>query len=187
MSNEDEFGDIPVINPEELRLVNINLFLTEGHIWPHNIPNDHPIKIALAEVLRRLPEDDFYQATCDVQIIIESMEMLGVSVPFGRTYPQAHLIRFKRDLTVALHTIVIFERSLKFSSRALVALVAHEIAHIFENEDEYGKSERVTNDLVVRWGFEKELRQLEEEKKLLRQESGIIIQKQQDERPSTKV
>jgi len=55
----------------------------------------------------------------------------------------------------------------QLSDEAVIAVIAHELAHVWLNEhvrpEESKKREREADELVSRWGFARELRALDHE------------------------
>ena len=137
---------------DSVREDNVNSYLSVDHIWPPTVQANpsHPIVKAIKEVLLRLPEDEFYEVESYVQVIIEDQESLAFNVSFNRPIER-------------LDTIVIYERSFKMSHKALVGLLAHELAHTFVDEKEHFKNEAAVNELARSWGFTEEIKILDRE------------------------
>ena len=133
-------------------------FLSCGHIWPPTVeaaPN-HPFIKALRAVLLRLPEE---VPVSFIQFIVEAHEALAFNVLFERVY-QGNCTNPK----FRLDTIVIYQRSFGLSHEALVALIAHEIAHSVVQKNKHRENEDAADELVISWGFSKELAELRKEK-----------------------
>lgn len=147
------------------RIEDIEYYLESDRIWPPTVWADrcHPFIIALREILERLPGDVFEELD-NLQFIVESKDMLGVSVPFERRIP---IITDRlKEIEFKLDTIVIFEKSFQYSSKALVGLLVHEIAHCFgEGRGNHQEEEKRADEIAISWGFGNEIQQLELEKK----------------------
>jgi hypothetical protein len=133
-------------------------FLGSDRIWPPFIASNlnHPFIKALVEVLERLPADAYDEVSGRILFVVEDPQILATNVPFERLYPP-----FKRVLRVRFDTIVIFHAALDFSHKALVGLIAHELAHSFVTQSDYKADEKETDLQTVRWGFAEELEALQ--------------------------
>ena len=137
-------------------------FIGNDRIWPPYIPSNpsHPFMKALIEVLKRLPEDDYAQVAAQVTFVVEDLKFTAFNVPFERFYPPTH-----NELQVRFDTIVIFHPALDYPHKALMGLIAHEIAHSFvDNKLDYKTNEQETDLQARQWGFGIELETLQEEK-----------------------
>lgn len=136
-------------------------FLENDRIWPPNIaPNrGHPFIKALVEVLMRLPDHIYEEVSEVVCFVIEAPEFRAMNVPFRRVYQP-----FSSALEVRFDTIVIFHQALAYPHDALIGLLAHEIAHSIVSLPEHKENEQAAADLVVQWGFSKELEASEAER-----------------------
>jgi len=142
----------------------VDYFLSSGHVWPCTIEmtRNHPFTKALKEVLLRLPKEVFYDVEPYVQFIVEAHEAFAFNVPFERVW-QGNV----KNPRLRLDTIVVYERSFRLSHEALVALLAHEIAHSVIKKKNHSENEDAADKAVISWGFGKELVKLQEEKKEL--------------------
>lgn len=143
------------------RQEDVELFLSSGHIWPPTVEAkpSHPFIKALKEVLLRLPDEVFDVIEYTLQFIVQDDDSLAMNVPFEKVYPgDCTNPKFRLD------TIVVYERSFKLSHEALVGLLAHEIAHSVVERPDHFENEKATDEMVVSWGFEKELGELRKEK-----------------------
>jgi hypothetical protein len=141
------------------RQEDVDYFLTTGHVWPCTVeakPN-HPFMKALRAVLLRLPEE---VSVSYLQFIVEEHEPFAFNVPFERVYPGNCT-----NPKLRLDTVVIYERCFRLSHEALMALIAHEIAHSVVEKSNHWENEDAADKLVVSWGFGKELAKFHEEKK----------------------
>ena len=147
----------------------VGSFLENDRIWPPSITSTrgHPFVIALVEVLKRLPDDAYYDVENYVSFVIEDSRFMAFNVPFKRIYPTP-----PNGLEVRFDTIVIFHHALRYPSAALVGLIAHELAHSFGNHQEYKADEEAADVLVRQWGFDEELEALQVEQKKLMQISS---------------
>ena len=115
---------------------------------------------ALADVLRRMPEDDFYEIPDNLTFIVETEHITAQNVRLlASVSGKGHAVPITIDIIVIYHT------ALEYSHNALMGLLAHEIAHSFHEGKDYMKDEEMTDNLACKWGFENELQALEEEKK----------------------
>lgn len=129
-------------------------FLESDRIWPVFIPSNrnHPFVKSLVEVLERLPDDAYKKLASQTSFVVEDPSVLATNVPFERAYPP-----IRHGLRVRFDTIVIFHPALDFSHKALVGLIAHEIAHSFVTGQDYKADEQEADSQVLRWGFAEEL------------------------------
>lgn len=71
----------------------------------------------------------------------------------------------RKELQVRFDTVVVFHLALDYPHKALMGLKARELAHSFvDNKLDYKTNEQKTDLQARRWGFEKELEALQEEK-----------------------
>jgi hypothetical protein len=132
-------------------------FIESDRIWPPFIAHDlsHPFMKALLEVLTRLPDDEYYIVESYVSFIVEVKEIMAANAPFVRTYfPGPGKIEVRFD------TIVFFHTALGYSHKALVAIIAHELAHSIESHPDYKTDEQMADLMVHSWGFQEELESL---------------------------
>ena len=135
-------------------------FLESDRIWPPLIGPDrsHPFVKALVDVLTRLPDDAYEAVEEFVYFVVEHPGFTAVNVPFKRSYPS-----LKGGVTIRFDTIVIFHTALKYSLKALVGLIVHELAHSFVDNPDYQSDEQGADSQAMRWGFDKELDMLKME------------------------
>ena len=135
-------------------------FLESDRIWPPQISSKrgHPFIKALIEVLRRLPNDIYEEVSEVIWFVIEDSQIMAMNVPFRRVYPSSC-----SALEVRFDTIVIFHQALACPHNALIGLLAHELAHSIVSLREHKENEQAADDLVVQWGFSKELEASEAE------------------------
>jgi hypothetical protein len=127
--------------------------LESDRIWPPiGYDRDHPFVKALVEVLTRLSDDAYYAVEDFVCFVVEDDKLAAINVPFKRHYPAT-----QSDLIVRVDTIVIFHPALKYSNKALVGLIAHELAHSIIDYPDYQSDEQGADSLARRWGFDEEL------------------------------
>lgn len=139
-------------------------FLESDRIWPFGLAPTS-FKQALREVLSRLPDDVYDVVSEQVWFVIEDSRIAAINVPFNRTYPTC-----PNGLEIRFNTVVVFHQALIYPYKALVGLLAHEIAHCFVSEREHGPNEDATDALALSWGFDREL-------EALRVEHQKVIQK----------
>jgi hypothetical protein len=132
-------------------------FLEADRIWPPGIiasKRSQPFVRALVEVLTRLPDDAYYAVEEFVSFVVEDPRIAAVNVPFTRS------CSLESSLTIRFDTIVIFHRALDLSHKALVGLVAHELAHSFVSHPDYKSDEQGADSQALYWGFDEELEAL---------------------------
>ena len=99
------------------------------------------------DVLTRLP-DDAYEVVSDyVYFVVEDPRIEAINVPFKQIYPS-----LEGDLTVRIDTIVFFHPTLQYSNKALVGLIAHELAHSIVNHSDYQSDEKGADSQARHWG-----------------------------------
>lgn len=132
-------------------------FIENDRIWPPFVASQrgHPFVIALIAVLERLPEDVYDVVDAIVSFVVADPQIAAVNVPFERIYPPA-----PKGIKVRFDTLIFFESALSFPQKALMGLIAHELAHSLQSMPDYEADERGADALVVRWGFEEELEAL---------------------------
>jgi hypothetical protein len=138
-------------------------FLGNDRIWPPFIASNtnHPFIKALVEVLERLPEDAYDKVAEQTSFVVKDPRFLATNAPFDQYYPPP-----KSELRVRFNTIVIFHAALECSHKALVGLIAHEIARGFVTQSDYRTDEKETDLQAIRWGFAEELEALQVAKDL---------------------
>lgn len=141
----------------------VEYYLESDRIWPPTVWADrnHPFMVALREILERLPDEIIYELDT-IQYIVESLDMIGVSVPFEQRVPI--LTGGPDEVRFRLDTIVIFEKAFQYSPKALIGLLAHEVAHCFVDGSGGHKEEETSADeTAISWGFSDEIQQLKSE------------------------
>jgi hypothetical protein len=126
-------------------------FLESDRIWPPSLAPTSFIE-ALKEVLLRLPDDAYDDISDRVRFVVDVPPFLAVNVPFRRVYPTC-----SNPFTVELYTIVVFLQALSGSHRALVGLLAHELAHSLVSMPDHRSNEEAADALAISWGFDREL------------------------------
>lgn len=137
-------------------------FLESDRIWPPvlALKFSGPFIEALIEVLKRLPDDAYDVVEDYVCFVVEDPQCLAINVPFRRDFSSSK----NQKIKCRLDTIVLFERAFQYSHNALVGLIAHELAHSLQSQqEEYVADELATDELAIRWGFDKELQLLRSE------------------------
>ena len=137
-------------------------FLLNDRIWPPYITNNwsHPFIKALITVLKTLPDSAFdHIESTVVSIILDDCRAFAVNAPYQFLLPP-----IKESIKLSKETIVFFPQCLALSQKALVGLIAHELAHSFENQKDYKTDEDAVDALARRWGFTDEITALREEK-----------------------
>jgi hypothetical protein len=114
---------------------------------------------ALAEVLSRLPQDDFETVVSKVVIVLDNPEFnafaLNVAAPTSPDNIQEK----------GVDTIVFFRLAFSLSPKSLIALIAHEIAHSIVSGNDFLEDEALVNAKIREWGFGREQDCYEIEKK----------------------
>jgi len=154
----------------------------EDGLWPEAglggpDPTESRRHLALAEVLRSIPEDDYLRLANAMLFSPDSPAASSAAyiwfIPDARVggrvecfpatvFPgeEEHLVPF----TQVIYLSPILERS---AWDILVATVAHELAHVVlghclmpDSEEEYESQEQAAYELLCKWGFEKEAKKL---------------------------
>ena len=137
-------------------------------IWPPMVsPERKRFCEALREALSRLPQEVFDKVDDNVRFLLEdpSLKMLAVNAP---SPPSSALSgRLGRD------TIVFFRTCMDLAPKALMGLIAHEIAHSFVCGKDYMENEILAKKQAPEWGFGPELACLESEKERLFKSGSI--------------
>ena len=130
------------------------------NIWPPTASSNQLLAPALCEVLSRLPQEDFDFVESNVSFIVEDPKLtpLAFNVP----------AKGEMGRKIGLDRIVFFESSWLLSPKALIGLVAHELAHSFVTGKDDTKDELLVNQRVCDWGFQDELICLQREKPQLK-------------------
>ena len=139
-----------------IRYENIMNFVESDRMWPPTAPIKDRFVPVFCEVLSRLPADVFRRVEDETSIILEmhDLQMLAINVPGPHCAPSGR----------CPNTIVFFHPCWELSSKALVGLVAHEVAHSFVAGEDYQSDETHANQQAMDWGFGEELRLLRKEK-----------------------
>ena len=144
-------------NETRIRLDEIQRsFLGSDRIWPPGAATE-TFKAALVEVLSRLPDDAYDHVDNSISFVVAHPNVWGVNVPIRYSCspsPTAYQLNFD--------TVVLFESGLALPARALVGLLAHELAHSFVSGADYASDEIATDAIAESWGFGAELQALEE-------------------------
>jgi hypothetical protein len=131
-------------------------------IWPPMVsPERNRFCAALREVLSRLPQEAFDKVDKKVRFLLDdpSLKMLAVNAP----HPPSSALTGR----VGSDTIVFFRTCLDLAPKALIGLIAHEIAHSFVGGKNYAEDEILAKKQAPEWGFGPELACLESEKERL--------------------
>ncbi len=124
-------------------------------------------KMAIIEVLRCLPEED-YKKLSDKADLFEWF--IPMWIEYGRIhpFPITPQSQERRYVKVLYLSPILEEKPIEIS----IAVVAHELAHIFKGHKTHCKhqwesdaQEAIAWDIVVNWGFKKELKVYEKERK----------------------
>lgn len=146
------------------RQEDVRLFLESGKIAPLNwIAGDHARLFAgaLSEVLRRLPDevfDDVVEPNVDFVVDMGGFEALNAPRAWVIPTGGASYLTIRRD------TIILLQPCWQYSQRALIGLIAHEIAHSVREENEHFENEAAADSLVREWGFVEEMDAFESER-----------------------
>jgi hypothetical protein len=147
--------------PKNRRPEDVEHYLSMDNVRPLTVQAnpDHPIMLALRNVLLHLPEDIFEEVDSYIRFVVDADKFSALNVPFELPLPPSTEWRSSKT-----HVIVIFERALEYSQQAIVAIVAHEIAHSFVVARDHLQNEEAADQLVREWGFAEEQRVLNQEK-----------------------
>jgi len=145
--------------PSTSREQDCRLILESDRIWPPSVRSVNRVRFerALLTVLRRLPDDVFQLVESDVSFVVDEGKFHALNVPFSKMLP---LKNYTGTINWRLDQIVIFNAAFQLSDEALVGLVAHEIAHSVEQQRDHNENEAAADALVLKWGFERELKAL---------------------------
>lgn len=151
--------DIEEDYPSDTREQDCRLFLESDRIWPPSVRSVNRTRFerALLAVLRKLPDDVFSIVDDGVSFVVDEGACRAINVPFSKTLP---LKNYTGTIAWRIDQIVIFNTAFQLSDEALVALVAHEIAHSVEKLSDHQENENAADALVVEWGFARELEAL---------------------------
>jgi hypothetical protein len=130
--------------------------------WPPTVsPERDRFCAALREVLSRLPQEAFDKVDEKVRFLLEepSLKMPAANAP---SPPSSDL-----SGRVGKDTIVFFRTCMDLAPKALIGLIAHEIAHSFVCGKDYMENEILAKKQAPEWGFGPELACLESEKERL--------------------
>jgi len=159
-------GDRPGLSDDEYALIGrygeIRNMLERDGIWPPTVsPERDRFCEALREVLSRLPQEAFDKVDDKVRFLLDdpSLKMLAVNAP---PPPSSDL-----SGRLGIDTIVFFRLCLDLTPKALIGLIAHEIAHSFVCGKDYLEDKILAEKQAPKWGFGPELACLESEKEQL--------------------
>lgn len=143
-------------------------------VFPHrgglNIRlEDEKRGFAISEVYRRVPGKDFKKLyrkydNNRFQWFIPYYDDLGSCQPFPSNYPEEPLHPGSQlNLKPRAEVIYLNPRLERLDVDIAIAVVAHEIAHVFLDHKtmgcrEYDKQEKEAWDLVKKWGFQREFK-----------------------------
>jgi hypothetical protein len=157
-------------------------FFESDRIWPPTITSNssHPFNKAFQDVLIRLPEQDYNKIVSHMRFVVEDPRILAINVPFNHRVSLKLLESSKTQLSlpetldIRVDTIVFFHSAMEFSHKALVGLIAHEIAHSFVNKPDYRSDEQAADAQSRKWGFQEEMEALQVEIQRLAQKQTSI-------------
>ena len=115
----------------------------------------------LREILLRLPEEAYDEICMKITFVVPMPSTLGINVPIK----QLHMPGVQKMSVSFRYVVVIFKDALEYPDDALKGIIVHELAHSFVEGQDYTKDEKLTDELVVEWGFQKELDALHNYKK----------------------
>jgi hypothetical protein len=144
------------------RYAEVMCMLERDGIWPPPMsPQRHKFCAALREALCRLPQKAFDEVDNQVRFLLDdpSLQMFAVNAPAP---PSADL-----SGRPGIDTIIFFRTCMDLSLKALVGLIAHEIAHSFVCCKDYAEDEILAENKTRAWGFGAELDCLKSEKERL--------------------
>ena len=165
--------DRPGLSDDEYALIGrygeIRNMLERDGIWPPTVsPERNRFCEALREVLSRLPQEAFDKVDDKVRFLLDdpSLKMLAEN---ALSPPSSAL-----SGRVGSDTIVFFRTCLDLAPKALIGLIAHEIAHSFVCGKDYLENEILAKKQAPEWGFGPELACLESEKERLFKSGSTI-------------
>lgn len=138
---------------EKIRSDNIRCFFETDRIWPPTwqfTDCGKRFAKALSDVFWRLDEDSYYGAE-DLWFVLDT-GYLAISVPRDIICQET-----ETPYKQSYDCVFISSRAWQLSDKALVGLLAHEIAHSFETRGEHTENEQAADALVRKWGFGAEL------------------------------
>jgi hypothetical protein len=155
--------DRPGLSDDEYALIGrhgeiMNMLERDG-IWPPTVSLErNRFCEALREVLSRLPQEAFDKVDDKVRFLLDdpSLKMLAVNAP---PPPCSDL-----SGRLGIDTIIFFRICMDLAPKALVGLIAHEIAHSFVCGKDYLEDEVLAKKQAPKWGFGPELACLKSEK-----------------------
>jgi hypothetical protein len=146
----------------------ITYMLKRDGIWPPTAsPENNRFRATLCEVLFRLPQNAFDKVEGEVRFLLDdpSLKMFAVNAP----PPPSQDLSGKPGID----TIVFFRTCMDLPPKALIGLIAQQIAHSFVCGKDYSGDEVLAETKAREWGFGIELDCLKcESKRLYRNESG---------------
>jgi hypothetical protein len=148
--------------PKIQRLEDIlNSYLESDRIYNRERVSPKFIR-ALIDVLRRMPEGDYYEIPDNLIFIVETKHILAQNIKLN-AYQEVKGVCIHESYYV----VAIYCTALGYPHNALVGLIAHEIAHSFVDKPDDKSNEDATDALVARWGFQAELQALQKHKEEL--------------------
>jgi hypothetical protein len=158
-NSESKPGSSPEVLALKGRYEDIMYMVERDGIWPPTVsPERDRFCAALCEVLSRLPQETFDKVEDEVRFVLDdpSLKMLAVNAPA----PPSSDLSGKSGID----TIVFFRACMDLAPKALIGLIAHEIAHTSIHGKDYRKDEILVNERARKWGFGPELDCLKSEK-----------------------
>lgn len=139
----------------------IMYMLETDRIWPPAVGSKtrRRFERALTETLKRLPDKVFDCVYDDTCYVIHDVCALAMNVPLKITIPAS-----KKGASIQRNQIVFFPEAFRLSDKALIGLIAHEIAHSLVEKDNHIENEKAADSLASKWGFSEELKEKDLEK-----------------------
>lgn len=131
--------------PLSTRFGNIENYVQSDMIWPPISRTSEKLIPSLREVLSRLPEEDFIFVEGRVRFILEDESVIALNV-----HPPSPDAK-------GLFDIILFHHVWEFSPKALIGLIAHELAHTFVSGPNYQADEAEADEKAISWGFAEEI------------------------------
>ena len=149
---EDKTG----LSDEELALMGrygeIIYMLERDGIWPLTAsPERNRFCAALREVLCRLPQEAFDRVDSGVRFLLDdpSLKMLAINAPAPPNQGQSG--------RPGIDTIVFFRSCMDLTPKAMMGVIAREIAHSFVCGKDYSEDHVLAESKALAWGFAAEV------------------------------
>ena len=141
----------------------IKYYLQGESIYTPSSKLKNPFYNVIIEVLERLPDEIFDIVEKNIRFILESSPMWTMNFHFKKSCPQTLRI-FPRKIEIS--TIILFHSCLELNRKALIGVIANEIAHCvlvyYPTRHMLGKTKK---DLTKAWGFAIEIEEMKKAKK----------------------